>query len=203
MPFQRQSRQIEGNSIWYLGKRYRFFGGKRRPLPDDAKGGAFVEDALGRWFVCFHVEAPDAEVKGNGEIGIYLGLNSFATMSDGREIENPRFHREIEEKIAVAQRARKVNRARRLHIHAANCRKDFLHKLTTELAGRNALIAVGGCQLQEACKDGDGEIRARRRLVYLPCVPQIQSARLCRGGREIHDPDVLVLRSHFRRQSER
>jgi putative transposase len=47
IPFQKQSRQIEGNSIWYLGKRYRFFGSKRRPLPDNAKGGAFVEDALG------------------------------------------------------------------------------------------------------------------------------------------------------------
>lgn len=152
VPFQRQSRQIEGNAVWYLGRRYHFFGSKRRPLPADAKGGAFVEDALGRWFVYFHVEVPDAQVKGNGEIGIDLGLRSFATLSDGRKIEAPLHFRRIEAKLASAQRAHNRQRARRLHIHAANCREDFLHKLTTELAGRNALIAVGDVSSKKLAK---------------------------------------------------
>lgn len=56
VPFEKQSRQIDGNSVTYLGKTYRFFGSTRRPLPENAKGGAFVEDALGRWWVVFHVE---------------------------------------------------------------------------------------------------------------------------------------------------
>lgn len=56
VPFERQSRQVNGNGVTYLGKTYRFFGSKRRPLPQNAKGGAFVENALGRWWVCFHVE---------------------------------------------------------------------------------------------------------------------------------------------------
>ena len=31
VPFQEQSRQIDGNSVVYRGQRYRFFGSKRRP----------------------------------------------------------------------------------------------------------------------------------------------------------------------------
>src|SRR6185437_13259878 len=50
IPFQRQSRQIKGNGVTYLGRRYRFFGSKRRPVPENAKGGYFVEDGLGRWW---------------------------------------------------------------------------------------------------------------------------------------------------------
>jgi putative transposase len=154
VPFRQQSRQIEGNSVWYLGKRYRFFGSKRRPLPADAKGGAFVEDALGRWFVLFHVEVPDARITGNGEIGIDLGLKSFAAFSDGRKIEAPQFYRTIEAKLAAAQRAHNKQRAQRLHIKAANCRKDFLHKLSTELAEQNALIAAGDVNSKQLAKTG-------------------------------------------------
>lgn len=143
IPFQKQSRQIDGNSIWYLGKRYRFFGSKRRPLPDNAKGGYFVEDALGRWYVCFHVEVKRKLGNSSGKIGIDLGLKTFATLSDGRKIEMPRAYRQIEAKLAVAQRAHNKPRAKALHIHAANVRRDFHHKISTDLARSNALIAVG------------------------------------------------------------
>ena len=40
VPFQDQSRQISSNSVTYLGNEYRFFGAKRRPLPETAKGAA-------------------------------------------------------------------------------------------------------------------------------------------------------------------
>jgi putative transposase len=149
IPFRRQSRQVEGNSIWYLGKRYRFFGSKRRPLPSNAKGGYFVEDALGRWYVCFHVEVEALAVQGNGEIGIDLGLKSFAALSDGRKIEAPQFYRRHERRLAVAQRAHNKQRVRRLHAKIKNCRQDFLHKLSTGLSARYALIAVGNVNAKQ------------------------------------------------------
>ena len=142
VPFQQAGRFVEGNSVVYNRKRYRFFEGKR-PVPETAKGGMFVEDALGRWWVCFVVEVADRQPVGNGEVGIDLGLKSLATMSDGQIIEAPRVYRSYEEKLAVAQRAGHKNQARRIHAKIANCRKDFLHKVTTKLAGQNALIAVG------------------------------------------------------------
>jgi IS605 OrfB family transposase len=152
IPFQKQSRQIEGNSIWYLGKRYRFFGSKRRPLPDNAKGGAFVEDALGRWYVCFHVEIAERQPHGDGIIGIDLGLKSLAVLSDGRKIEAPRHYRALEGKLAIAQRAHNKQRVRHIYAEIKNTRKDFLHKLSTTLADQNALIAVGDVNSKQLAK---------------------------------------------------
>jgi putative transposase len=69
VPFQNQSRQVEDNSITYLGHRFRFFGAKRRPLPSNAKGGCFAEDSRGRWYVCFQVEVGNLPT-GTGQVGI-------------------------------------------------------------------------------------------------------------------------------------
>jgi putative transposase len=148
VPFQAQSRQVVGNSITYLGKCYRFFGSKRRPLPENAKGGAFVEDNLGRWYVCFHVEV-EARKGGNASVGIDLGLKSLATLSDGRKIEAPKIYRRYEERLAVAQRARNRQRTSRIHAKIKNCRRDFLHKVTTELCREHALIAVGNVNTKQ------------------------------------------------------
>ena len=152
IPFQKQSRQIEGNSIWYLSKRYRFFGSKRRPLPDNAKGGAFIEDALGRWYACFHVEVTERQPRGDGIIGIDLGLNTLVTMSDGHKINAPRHYRSLEAKLAVAQRARNKQLVRHIHAKIKNTRKDFLHKLSTTLADQNAIIAVGDVNSKQLAK---------------------------------------------------
>lgn len=152
IPFQKQSRQVGGNSIWYLGKRYRFFGSKRRPLPDNAKGGAFVEDALGRWYVCFHVEVAERQPRGNGVIGIDLGLNTLVATSDGQKIEAPRHYRALEAKLGIAQRAHNKQRVRRIHAKIKNSRKDFLHKLSTTLADQNAIIAVGDVNSKQLAK---------------------------------------------------
>lgn len=145
IPFEGQSRKIAGNSVIYLGKRYRWFGNKRRPLPETAKGGAFVEDALGRWWVCFHVEVAVREVIGNGEIGIDLGLKTLATLSDpcAPKIENLRYRQIWAQRLAKAQRARNKRRVAAIHARIANARKDHLHKITSELAARYAFIAVG------------------------------------------------------------
>ena len=152
VPFQQQSRQVEGNSVTYLGKRYRWFGNKRRPLPETAKGGAFVEDGLGRWWVCFHVEVADREIAGNGEVGIDLGLKTLATLNDGTKVENLRHVAVWARRLATAQRAGNKRRVKAIHAGIANARKDHLHKVSTELAARYALIAVGNVNAQRLAK---------------------------------------------------
>lgn len=152
VPFQRQSRQIGNNSVTYLGRAYRFFGTKRRPLPETAKGGAFVEDALGRWWVVFHVDVEERPAPTGGEIGIDLGLKALATTSDGEVIENPRHLRTYAERLAVAQRAGNRRRVRAIHLKIANTRRDFHHKLSTRLARDYAFIAVGDVNAQRLAK---------------------------------------------------
>lgn len=141
IPFQQQSRRVAGNSVTYLAKRYLFWEGGR-PVPENAKGGCFVEDAQGRWYVCFQVEIESKSVVG-GEVGIDLGLKTFATLSDGRAIEAAKPYRRYERRLGVSQRAGNKRRVRALHAKVKNCRNDFLHKLSTELAREYAFIAVG------------------------------------------------------------
>jgi transposase len=152
VPFQQQSRQTEGNSVTYLGQRYRWFGNQRRPLPDTAKGGAFVEDALGRWWVCFHVEVERPAMADNGEVGIDLGLKTLATLSDGTKVENLRHCQTWAQRLAKAQRARNRRRVKVIHSRIANARRDHLHKITTKLAARYALIAVGNVNSKQLAK---------------------------------------------------
>jgi len=151
VPFQMQSRRVDGNSITYRGKKYRWFGNKRRPLPLTAKGGAFVEDALGRWYVTFHVEVAASHSAGAG-IGIDLGLKDFAALSTGEKITAPRLYRDHEAKLATAQRARKTRRAKQIHAKIANRRRDFQHKLSTRLSREHAFIAVGNVNAKSLAK---------------------------------------------------
>ncbi|MGO9682701.1 MAG: RNA-guided endonuclease InsQ/TnpB family protein [Beijerinckiaceae bacterium] len=143
VPFEGRSRQVKDGVVTYLGKRFYLWGTKRRPIPATARGGCFVEDALGRWYVCITVEAERHPAVGKKAIGIDLGLKSLAALSDGRKIEAPQFYRRYEQKLAMAQRAGNRQRAKRLHAKIKECRKDFLHKVSTELTSQNAIIVVG------------------------------------------------------------
>lgn len=143
VPFRDRNVSVAENAVTYAGRPYRFFGSKRRPVPDAIKEGCFTEDSLGRWWVCFQVEVEDRSTSAESSIGIDLGLKSFATLSDGRAIEAPRIYRRHEQRLAVAQRARNKQRVRRLHAKIANCRRDFLHKASTELVRNHGLIVVG------------------------------------------------------------
>lgn len=153
IPFKSQSRQLIGkNTVSYFGQTFRFFGTKRRPLPAIVKGGAFVEDAQGKWYVCFHVEVADQNRTGTGSIGIDLGLKHLATLSDGEKIENPRSFRLYENKLAVAQRAGNRKRVKAIHAKIRNTRKDHQHKTTTRLVRQYDLIAVGNVSSSKLAK---------------------------------------------------
>jgi IS605 OrfB family transposase len=140
IPFRRPT--TDGNSITYLGKKYRFFGAKRRPVPNVIKTGAFVEDARGRWYVCFTVEVPELPA-GVGAIGIDLGLKTLATLSNGETVPALQHYRRYQDALATAQRAGNKRRVSAIHAKIANARRDHIHKATTKIARENRLIVVG------------------------------------------------------------
>lgn len=86
-------------------------------------------------------------------VGVDVGLTTLATLSDGTEIENPRWTQQHEDCIARANRAlarkqkRSKNRLRaraalhRAHQRAANARRNYLHHVSKWLVGRYDLIA--------------------------------------------------------------
>lgn len=115
--------------------------------------GSFVEDSRGRWYVCLVVDSPKQnKPTATKAVGIDLGLKDIATCSDGTVISNPKFYRKYEQKLGIAQRARNKKRVRALHAKIANCRKDHLHKASTQLVKDNALIVVGDLSANKLVK---------------------------------------------------
>jgi IS605 OrfB family transposase len=108
------------------------------------KTGCFVEDARGRWYVCLVVDnAPKLESKGTESIGIELGLKDLATLSNGQKLAAPQHYRCYEQKLGIAQRARKKNRVRAIHAKIKNMRHNQLHQFSTELVKAYAAIVIG------------------------------------------------------------
>ena len=117
-----------------------------RELPEGARigAGSFNQDAKGNWYINCPVEAPEfARSEGTKSIGIDLGLKSLAVMSDGETVEAQKFYRNLEPKLAAAQRAKNKKRVKAIHAKIANRRKDHLHKLSARLVRENGAIFVG------------------------------------------------------------
>ncbi|MEV2218368.1 transposase [Nocardia vinacea] len=114
-----------------------------------------IRDAAGRYFASFVVQADSEPLPGaDGEVGIDLGLTTFAVMSDGKVIESPKFFRRAERRLRKAQQAlsrkRKgsQNRAKarlrlaRAHAKVADTRRDWAHKHTTAIIRENQAVYV-------------------------------------------------------------
>ena len=108
------------------------------------KTGCFVEDARGRWYVCLVVDnAPKLESRGTEAIGIDLGLKDLATLSNGQKLAAPKHYRRCQQKLGIAQRARKKSRVRAIHAKIKNTRHNQLHQFSTELVKAYAAIVIG------------------------------------------------------------
>uniref|UniRef100_UPI0026286E70 RNA-guided endonuclease InsQ/TnpB family protein n=1 Tax=uncultured Halomonas sp. TaxID=173971 RepID=UPI0026286E70 len=75
--------------------------------------------------------------------GIDLGLKDVATCSDGSKMEEGRFYRDLEDDLAIAQRARNKKRVKAIHAKIKNRRKDAQHKFSRKLVNQYGEIFVG------------------------------------------------------------
>src|SRR6266536_3557893 len=107
------------------------------------------------WFVSITVEVPDERpVNTHPPVGIDVGLNRLATLSDGRRYENQRplrhllkrrsrLNKELARRSKGGKNWQKTkSKLARLHYRIACLRADLLHKLTTEVAKTSGLVAV-------------------------------------------------------------
>ncbi len=109
-----------------------------------------------RWFVCFAVKRQGKGYKNTNSsvVGIDVGINSFAVISDGTRKESLR---PLEKAIGIlkrrsrqhsrkekgsANRKKSAMRLAQLHRKIRNKRKDFLHKFSTQLAKTKRVVAV-------------------------------------------------------------
>lgn len=110
----------------------------------------------GKFFVslcCTGVEIPRYPSTG-AAVGLDVGIKDLVITSDGQKFDNPKYLQKAEKKLSTLQRrlSRKPkgshNREKaRLHLarqyeYIANCRQDYLNKLTTQLVRDYDIICV-------------------------------------------------------------
>ena len=108
----------------------------------------------GKYFACILVNEPVPDIiksplEYDKAVGIDVGIKTFATISNGVKIDNPKFFRKSQKKLAKLQRSlsrkkkgsnnRNKQRIKvaRQHERITNQRLDFLHKLTRQLVDDN------------------------------------------------------------------
>jgi putative transposase len=112
----------------------------------------------GKWFASFVVEIPDVQkvqISANSTaVGIDLNSRHIMALDDGSAVVNPKHLLEKEKRLKRYQKAfsRKQNgsanknKARiklaKIHEKVANCRKDFVEKLTTYIVKNNDIIVI-------------------------------------------------------------
>jgi len=75
-----------------------------RPIKGKIKTLTIHRSSTGKWYASFSVECdPERLPQRTSQVGIDVGLKTFATFSDGTEIENPRFFRKEEKALAKVQ----------------------------------------------------------------------------------------------------
>ena len=142
-----------------------------------------------KWFVSIAVELDKVilpKPKTGKSVGIDLGITDLATLSDGTKIQAPK---PLKSKLKKLQRLSKqlsrkqqgsTNREKaktklsRLHLKISNIRKDFLHKLTTNLVKSYDIICLENLNIQGMVKNRKlsraindlGFYELKRQLVY-------------------------------------
>ncbi len=128
-------------------------------------------EASGKWFAVLCAEQDKKEPRQNngGAVGIDLGLKTFATLSNGDIIKNPKHLKRYEDKLSSLQKrlSKKkkgsINRKKAkhkvaiLHEKISNTRADFLHKTSTSLVNDYSFIALEKLASQDMAEQNFGK----------------------------------------------
>jgi putative transposase len=131
-----------------------------RALKGTPKTAILKRTPTGKWFVSISVETAEEELQGKRlppceeTVGIDVGLKTFAYLSTGEEIANPRFFRAEEAALARAQRklastpkgskrrAKKRKVVARVYERIGNRRNNFIEQEVCKLIKQFGLLAV-------------------------------------------------------------
>lgn len=139
---------------------------KSREVDGQIISATIRRNPSGKYFVSVLANVEIKQLpESNQSVGIDLGIKDLAILSTGEKISNPKYYRKLERKLVKLQRelSRKTkgsnnrNKARiklaRHHEKIANCRKDFLQKLSTRLIRENQTICLEDLQTSNMIKN--------------------------------------------------
>lgn len=98
-------------------------------------------------------------------VGIDLGITTFAFLSNGTAISNPRYYIKAQRQLRTQQKRlsrmekgsnhyeRQKKKVARLHAKIANQRKDFQHKWSKKLTDENQVLCLEDLHVRRMCKN--------------------------------------------------
>ena len=126
-----------------------------RPIQGTVKTCTIKKTAGGDWDITLSCEVRAIPLEPTTEaIAVDVGIESFATFSNGDKIENPKFFKKGEKALAKAQRKlsklekgtkerRKTGKAvAKIHERIKNQRKDFCHKQSKKIVDQYQYICI-------------------------------------------------------------
>jgi putative transposase len=149
-----------------------------RDMPGQAKN-ITISQAGGKWYASIQTERemPQPLPTATTAIGIDVGITRFATLSDGSLINPLSSFKRHQQRLAKYQKrmSRKQKfscnwkkaraKVQKVHTEIANARRDFLHKASTDLSLKHALIYVEDLKVSNMSKSAKGTIEAPGRNV--------------------------------------
>ena len=128
-----------------------------------------VSQKCGRFFVSIQTEfESQIPTHNGGEIGIDMGIARFATLSNGKFFvplnafktfkgKLAKLQRQLKNKVKFSRNWQKLKaKIGKLHHKIANCRKDFLHKISTHISKNHAMIYIEDLQVANMSKSAKG-----------------------------------------------
>ena len=149
-----------------------------RRIPDGVKSYRVTRDRAGRWHIAFAAIPAPIPAPGTGEIvGVDRGVVVSAALSTGELLHAPTLTRA--EQGRVLRSRRRLARARRgsnrrtrikaalarLSARAADRRKDWVEKVSTDLAGRFDVIRVEDLRVKDMTRSSRGTLAEPGRRV--------------------------------------
>jgi putative transposase len=141
-----------------------------RPYKGEIRSATVIKNPTGDYQVALLMETgeavmPPCPVRAETAVGIDVGLKSYAVLSDGTTIENPRYlnqslkqlqvlQRELSrKKKGSANRKKAAKKVAKLNAKIANQRRDFLHKQTDALTKRFDTICIEDLAVKNMVKN--------------------------------------------------
>ena len=121
-----------------------------------------------RWFVSITIDTEDTEAVDTSThpvVGIDVGINTLATLSDGTKYDNPRPLKRYERKLKREQRSlskrtkgsknwiKQKWKVARIHYRIACIRNDAHHKATTDIVNNASAIGIETLQVTNLLKN--------------------------------------------------
>lgn len=179
-----------------------------------------VIQSCGKWYVSIQTEyeVPEQVHKAASMVGLDAGVTKLATLSDGTVYQPVNSFKANQRKLAMLQRqlSRKVKfsaswqkqkkKIQRLHSHIANIRRDYLHKVTSEISKNHAMIVIEDLKVGNMSKSAKGtseqhgrNVRAKSGLNrsildqgWYEMRRQLEYKQLWRGGQVLAIPPAYT-----------